>query len=254
MNVRGEVHAYLPPEHYRRLKLEAAARQVSLSLCVAQCLGEYFTLREEMGTALKTPTQPGALSRRVIQVLLAETEQRLVATFERYVDDLVALRGSVDALLAMADHAAFLTLGQTLEVPLGARGRIPASGPRRFAALAPGRDPHAPGLGTARAVAPGRSRGRLRSRTPGGRPGCYNSDDPGTSPQPLGSAGRPMEQDDPRRPRSTAPLGRPTHEGLPRTPDSSDPPSDLAPDDAGLRARLAGLMGWDRTSAPPRPR
>jgi hypothetical protein len=36
MNVRGEVHAYLPPEHYRRLKLEAAARQVSLSLCVAR--------------------------------------------------------------------------------------------------------------------------------------------------------------------------------------------------------------------------
>ena len=31
VNVRGEVHAYLPPEHYRRLKLEAAARQVSLS-------------------------------------------------------------------------------------------------------------------------------------------------------------------------------------------------------------------------------
>jgi hypothetical protein len=55
VNVRGEVHAYLPPEHYRRLKLEAAARQVSLSLCVAQCLGEYFTLREEMATALETP-------------------------------------------------------------------------------------------------------------------------------------------------------------------------------------------------------
>ena len=59
MNVRGEVHAYLPPDHYRRLKLEAAARRVSLSQCVGDCLGEYFTLREEMATrSARRPTSP----------------------------------------------------------------------------------------------------------------------------------------------------------------------------------------------------
>ena len=89
----------LPP-----LEARGSGPEVSLSLCVAQCLGEYFTLREEMATALETPTQPGELSRRS---LLAETEQRLVATFEQYVDDLVALLGGVDALLAIADRAAF---------------------------------------------------------------------------------------------------------------------------------------------------
>src|SRR6266540_4193902 len=133
VNVRGEVHAYLPPEHHRRLKLEAAARQVSLSQCVADCLGEYFALRQEMATALETPAQPGELSRRVIHVLLAETEQRLVATFERYVDDLAAVRGGVDALLAMSDRAEFLALCQTPEVPPAAQGRALASGQRRFA-------------------------------------------------------------------------------------------------------------------------
>lgn len=125
--------AYLPPEHHRRLKLEAAARQVSLSQCVADCLGEYFALRQEMATELETPAQPGELSRRVIHVLLAETEQRLVATFERYVDDLAVVRGGVDALLAMSDRAEFLALCQTPEVPPAAQDRALASGQRRFA-------------------------------------------------------------------------------------------------------------------------
>lgn len=66
-------------------------------------------------------------------MLLAETEQRLVATFERYVDDLAAVRGGVDALLAMSDRAEFLALCQTPEVPPAAQGRALASGQRRFA-------------------------------------------------------------------------------------------------------------------------
>ena len=53
MNVRGEVHAYLVPEDYRRLRLEALARGVSLSRCAADCLAEYFALRREMATALE---------------------------------------------------------------------------------------------------------------------------------------------------------------------------------------------------------
>jgi hypothetical protein len=175
VNVRGEVHAYLPPDHYRRLKLEAAARQVSLSLCVAQCLGEYFTLRQEMATALdaEVPEQLETLApARVIHVLLAQTEQRLVATFERYVEDLVALRGGVDALLAMADRAAFLALGQTPAVPLPIRDRMLASGSRPFAdwrqavtrmLLASGRAVPWPLEG---------STSKPPRRTPGGRLGC----------------------------------------------------------------------------------
>ena len=39
------VHAYLAPEDYRRLRLEALARGVSLSRCAGDCLAEYFALR-----------------------------------------------------------------------------------------------------------------------------------------------------------------------------------------------------------------
>jgi hypothetical protein len=147
----------------------------------------------------------------VIHVLLAETEQRLVATFERYVDNLVALRGGVDALLAMADRAALLTLDQTSEVPPAARARVPSSSPRRFAhwrhavtrmLQASGRpvpwplaDPEA-----------GTHRGPQRAA-------MAVSNDPGTSPEPLPieSGSRPTEQDDPRYPKVATPPGRPTH-------------------------------------------
>jgi hypothetical protein len=143
VNVRGDVHAYLPPEHYRRLKLEAAARQVSLSQCVADCLGEYFALRQEMATALETPAQPRELSRRVIHVLLAETEQRLVATFERYVDDLAAVREAWVPACARASRASWGGVGSRRPSPhaapdphrssaaLAGGGTLRRHGPRR---------------------------------------------------------------------------------------------------------------------------
>jgi hypothetical protein len=96
VNTRGEVHAYLVPEDYRRLRLEALARGVSLSKCAGDCLAEYFALRQEMATAFETPDQVGPLAPpRVIHVLLAQTEQRLVATLERYGEDLTAVRASL---------------------------------------------------------------------------------------------------------------------------------------------------------------
>ena len=133
MNVRGEVHAYLPPEHYRRVKLEAAARQLALCQCVADCLREYFALRQEMATALETLVRPGELSRRVIHVLLAESGEHHVATFERYVDDLAALRGRVDALLAMADRAEFLPCARHRRCPQRTRPGRWRVAQRRFA-------------------------------------------------------------------------------------------------------------------------
>ena len=136
MNVRGEVHAYLAAEDYRRLRLEALARGVSLSRCAADCLAEYFALRQEMATALEaeTPDQLRTLApSRVIHVLLAQTEQRLVATLDRYADDLVAVRGEVAAVLAMLDRAQFLYLCHTPEVSPEARDQAFARAQQRWA-------------------------------------------------------------------------------------------------------------------------
>jgi hypothetical protein len=135
VNVRGEVHAYLVPEDYRRLRLEALARGVSLSRCAAECLAEYFALRQEMATAFEAPDQPGRLTPpRVIHVLLAQTEQRLIATLERYGEDLTTVRAELAAVLAMLDRSQFTYLCYTPEMPPAARDRAYASGQQRFAA------------------------------------------------------------------------------------------------------------------------
>jgi hypothetical protein len=136
VNVRGEVHAYLAPEDYRRLRLEALARGVSLSRCAGDCLAEYFALRQEMATAFEMPPdQAGTLTPpRVIHVLLAQTEQRLVATLERYGEDLTAARAELAAVLAMLDRSQFTYLCYTPEVSPDTRDRAYASGQHRFAA------------------------------------------------------------------------------------------------------------------------
>jgi hypothetical protein len=83
---------------------------VSLSRCAADCLAEYFALRREMATAFETPDQAGAPApARVIHVLLAQTEQRLVATLERYGEDLTtaaSVRTSCCRSMLVTAHAA----------------------------------------------------------------------------------------------------------------------------------------------------
>ena len=70
---------------------------------------------------------------RVIHVLLAQTEQRLVATLDRYGEDLAAVRAELAAVLAMLDRSAFTYLCCTPEVPPAAQAQALMSGERRFA-------------------------------------------------------------------------------------------------------------------------
>ena len=156
MNVRGEVHAYLVPEDYRRLRLEALARGVSLSKCAGDCLAEYFALRQEMATAFETPDQVGPLAPpRVIHVLLAQTEQRLVATLERYGEDLTAVRAELAAVLAMLDRSHFTYLCYTPEMPRGSPRPGLCQGPAALRGLAQRRGAHPEGVRSAGTLAPG---------------------------------------------------------------------------------------------------
>jgi hypothetical protein len=167
VNIRGEVHAYLAPEDYRRLRLEALARGVSLSRCAGDCLAEYFALRREMATALEAeaPEQLRTLApSRVIHVLLAQTEQRLVATLERYGEDLTAVRAEVAAVLAMLDRSAFTFLCCTPEVPPAAQARGVYEWRATVCGLASCGDAHAHRLRPVRALAAA----RLGARRPAG--------------------------------------------------------------------------------------
>jgi hypothetical protein len=88
-----------------------------------------------MATAFEMADQAGTLTPpRVIHVLLAQTEQRLVATLERYGDEIAAVRAELAAVLATLDRSQFTYLCYTPEVPPAARDKAYASGQQRFAA------------------------------------------------------------------------------------------------------------------------
>ena len=87
--------------------------------------------------------------------LLAQTEQRLVVTFERYMDDLVALRSGVDALQLYISIAAlsyfYLGNSHTLSAVFGRNLAAPGARQERLAHmtdvilgyLRPAMEPHA---------------------------------------------------------------------------------------------------------------
>src|SRR5688572_3812714 len=79
---RRLIHGRVDPEDHRQLQQEAAARRVSMTACVGDCLREYFALRTEMASAVTSPGTPGERHTGLIHSILARTEQRLVATLD----------------------------------------------------------------------------------------------------------------------------------------------------------------------------
>lgn len=99
--MRDHLQAYVERSEKQRLQREAAARGISVSQCVTDCLREYFAWREEMAAATDSPGQPGEPNHRgPIQALLARTETRLAATIDARVRELagemVLLQGMID--------------------------------------------------------------------------------------------------------------------------------------------------------------
>jgi hypothetical protein len=57
--MRDHIQAYVQRPEKQRLQREAAARGISVSQCVTDCLREYFAWREEMAAAIDNPGRPG---------------------------------------------------------------------------------------------------------------------------------------------------------------------------------------------------
>src|SRR5438067_13487737 len=128
--MRDHVQAYVQRAEKQRLQREAAARGISVSQCVTDCLREYFAWREEMAAVIDTPGQPGEAHRGgPIQVLLARTESRLVATLDARIRELV---GELVLLQSMIDRQAVSYFLHTPEVPPELQDGAVASATRRY--------------------------------------------------------------------------------------------------------------------------
>lgn len=128
---RRHVQTYLGIAEHGRLQREAAARGATISKCAADCLREYFALRAELATALEIPGEPGGPHEGVvIHSLLARSEERLVATFDRRTAEILRELRRVSSML---DRFVQLYLAHTPEVPPGLRDGALASANRRYA-------------------------------------------------------------------------------------------------------------------------
>jgi hypothetical protein len=131
-SLRKEVHCYLTVGDFRRLKQEAAAREVSVSKCAADCLREYFALRVDMASAVASPGQPGQPQHGLIHSILARTEERLAATLDAHAERTTELHHALHGLEAMLDRLTLLYLIHTPELPDDLKDGAVATAKRRY--------------------------------------------------------------------------------------------------------------------------
>ena len=112
--LRRLIHGRVDPGDHRALKLEAAARGVSMTACVGECLREYFALRVEMASVVDAAGQPGERHTGLIHSILARSEERLAATIDARAED---LGGDLRRLEIMFKLFVQLYLAHTPEVP-----------------------------------------------------------------------------------------------------------------------------------------
>jgi hypothetical protein len=123
------IYSSITLDDYRQLQHEAAARDVSLMACIADCLREYFALRAEMASAVSAPGRPGAPHSGVIHLLVARMEERLAATLEAHAAN---LHGDHERLESMLERFVQLYLMHTPEVARDHRAGALASANRRY--------------------------------------------------------------------------------------------------------------------------
>ena len=127
---RRHVQTYIGLIDYGRLQRDAPARNAMISKCAADCLREYFALRAELATALETAGEPGDPHHgAIIHSLLARSEERLVATFDRRSTEILRELRRVSRML---DRLVQLYLVHTPEVPPELRDGAIASANRRY--------------------------------------------------------------------------------------------------------------------------
>ena len=128
--MRDHLQAYVERSEKQRLQREAAARGISVSQCVTDCLREYFAWREEMAAAIDSPGQPGGPHRGgPIQALLARTESRLAATIDARARELA---GELILLQSMIDRQTVSYFVHSPEVAPELQAAAVASATRRY--------------------------------------------------------------------------------------------------------------------------
>jgi hypothetical protein len=129
MPFRQLIHGRVDRADHQCLKEEAAARGISMSRCVGDVVREYFALRQEMLSVIRTPDDPGTGHPRFVHSLVSRMEERLGMRADARADELSEGQRRLEAML---DRLVMPYLLHTPEVAPQFHAGATASASRRY--------------------------------------------------------------------------------------------------------------------------
>jgi hypothetical protein len=127
--LRQLVHGRVDRVDRRLLDREAEVRGISLTKCVGDIIREYFALRQEMLSVIKSPDAPGEAHIGLVHSLVARMEGRLAVMLTTRDEE---LRKGQRRIEAMIDWLVQMYLAHTPEVPEERRPAAAAGAQRRY--------------------------------------------------------------------------------------------------------------------------
>jgi hypothetical protein len=127
--LRQLVHGRVDRADRRLLDREAEIRGISVTKCVGDIIREYFALRQEMLSVIKSPDAPGEAHIGLVHSLVARMEGRLAITLTTRDEE---LRSGQQRIEAMIDWLVQLYLAHTPEVPEERRPAAAVAIQRRY--------------------------------------------------------------------------------------------------------------------------
>jgi hypothetical protein len=124
--VEHRVRASVGSALYERIVREAAARRLSVSLCIRTDLEELYAIRDELSRPIEVGRDGQQERPRLVHRLLQETEARLAGDLGRQLAELASLKDAVRRVEAMVDRqyvGLMLHLPDVPEQDHGARAR-----------------------------------------------------------------------------------------------------------------------------------
>ena len=124
------ISVYVGREEFERLECEAALRGDSVSRCARECLMEYFSLKDEFIPLKGDKEEKGG--DRLIQALLARTEERIASSIDVQAEKTEGLRLNLKILEIMLEKFVFLYLLHTDEILEDKQDKVFDGASRRF--------------------------------------------------------------------------------------------------------------------------
>jgi hypothetical protein len=126
---RQLIHGRVDRADHQRLKVEAAARGISLSKCVGDVVREYFALRSEMLSAVQSQGAVDGGHPGLVHSLVSRMEERLGTRADARADELAEGQRRLECML---DRFIVVYLAHTWEVPPELHASAVASANRRY--------------------------------------------------------------------------------------------------------------------------